>query len=462
MKYCPFCGSGLQETMVFCPKCGKRFLDAFENPEAAESVKLQSNDDVALPSTQEKVGVQVLDDMAEAAAASKSELEQPIKKNAKKGPWVLVLLILIFGVAGFFWMKGSDDTVSITDAANSVLYLEVCDDTDEVIATASGFVIKDGTTLVTNYHVIDGAHHIIAYTPDGENSVEVHTVLAYDEDADLAVLECEDNIGVPPLLLGDSDAVKQGDAVFAVGYPLGLANTLSDGVISSRYLDENNIDILQITAAISSGSSGGALFNKTGQVVGVICASYIDGQNLNIAIPSNTVSDLLVSDCVGYSLDERYVPPLYTDDAIEVSVEDLYYTPALYDGKNIVLTAWIAYSALRTPTSAESFYDMFLVEDTQCFLGDDKLSTKVNADEFQSLFMHRYYSEYIEKNSVPYIGACLYESNTNEGSLADLSFEREKLITVLGEFTYNPMYDEGGYITDPHPFHLKIYDYRLN
>ena len=291
MKYCPFCGSGLQEAMVFCPKCGKRFLDAFENPEAVDLEQLC--EETAEP-IQTMAAPPISDDAIEKTEEIASDTSQVPKKKSKKAVWLaVVLLVIVGGVVGFFCMGGFDDAVSITDAANSVLYLEVCDDTDYVIATASGFIIEDGTTLVTNYHVIDGAHHIIAYTPDGESSNEIHTVLAYDKDADLAVLKCEDNIGVPSLLLGDSDAVNQGDEVFAVGYPLGVANTLSDGVVSSRYLDEYGTDILQITAAISSGSSGGALFSGDGQVIGVICASYIDGQNLNIAISSNTLSHLL-------------------------------------------------------------------------------------------------------------------------------------------------------------------------
>lgn len=73
--------------------------------------------------------------------------------------------------------------------------------------------------------------------------------------------------------------------MYTASYPLGLAHTLSDGVVSSCYIDENDVDVIQITVAISSGSNGGALFNEDGEVIGVICASYVDGQNLNIAIP---------------------------------------------------------------------------------------------------------------------------------------------------------------------------------
>ena len=310
MKYCPFCGSGLQDAMVFCPKCGKRFLDAFENTEAQESVNLENNNDIDPTPVQASIEARVLDNVAETEPTATRETTPAPKKKTKTGVWVAALLLLMVGVVGFFSMKEPDDAISVTDAANSVLYLEVFDDADAVVATASGFIIEDGTTLVTNYHVIDGAHHIIAYTPDGEASVEIHTILAYDKEADLAVLECESNIGVPPLLLGDSDTVKQGDEIFAVGYPLGVANTLSDGVVSSRYLDEYNVDVLQITAAISSGSSGGALFNDVGQVIGVICASYIDGQNLNLAITSAELAALLES----------------RDSSTQISMKDFYQT----------------------------------------------------------------------------------------------------------------------------------------
>ena len=189
--------------------------------------------------------------------------------------------------------KPSQTPSDISVAANSVLYLEIYDDTNALTSTASGFIIDDGTTLVTNYHVIEDAYNIVAWTPAGDCSVNVSNIIGYDKVADIAILKCDTDIGVIPLILEDSDVAKQGDGIYAVGYPLGVAHTLSDGVIGARYTDNNNVEFLQITAPISSGSSGGALLSERGEVIGVICSYYVDGQNLNLAISSNMVQQLL-------------------------------------------------------------------------------------------------------------------------------------------------------------------------
>ena len=183
-----------------------------------------------------------------------------------------------------------ENIASLTD---SVLLLEVFDHLDNGIGTASGFLIRDNSTLITNFHVIENANRIIVKSSSGAYFADLADVLAYDEIADIAILQCDKEIQVLPLELGNSDTVRQGNIVYAVGYPLGIANTLSNGIVSSRYTDEYGVDILQITTPISEGSSGGALLNESGAVVGVVCASYIDGQNMNIAIASNTVSQLL-------------------------------------------------------------------------------------------------------------------------------------------------------------------------
>lgn len=305
MKYCPYCGSGLQDTMVFCPKCGKKYQDAVESVEIADF-----QPDTVATTAQKKIGE--FESIVSGVTENDTSVILPTKaENTQNGKTkkIIILALLCLLVVAIAFAKhtiSAKKSVDITGISNSVLYLEVYDDGGNITSTASGFVIDDGTVLITNYHVIENAYHIVAWTADGVDSVDISNILAYDEIADLAVLKCDSSIGVAPLTLGDSNVVKQGDSIYAVGYPLGLANTLSDGVVSSRYVDEDGVDTLQITAAISPGSSGGALLNSQGEVIGAICASYTDGQNLNIAISSDMILSLLSAETNPISMKEFY------------------------------------------------------------------------------------------------------------------------------------------------------------
>ena len=218
--------------------------------------------------------------------------ERVVKKAAPAGVAIFAVLlgvVLIATVAAVLLTKNQS---AVTNSAKSVVYLETFDPNGQTVATASGFLTGDQVTLVTNYHVIEGAYKIVVSAENG-NTSEANVLLACDPQQDLAILRLEHSIGAAPLRLSDSASAKQGDSIYAVGYPLGLANTLSDGVISSIYSDSFGMDRIQITAAISAGSSGGALLNTRGDVIGVTCASYVYGQNLNLAIPSKYVSALL-------------------------------------------------------------------------------------------------------------------------------------------------------------------------
>ena len=97
-----------------------------------------------------------------------------------------------------------------------------------------------------------------------------------------------------PIQFGDSDKIEIGDDIVAIGSPLGIQNTLSSGLVSNL-VNINNQKFIQMTAPISPGSSGGALFNMYGQVVGMTTAFLNDGQNMNLAIPSNEIKPFLSS-----------------------------------------------------------------------------------------------------------------------------------------------------------------------
>lgn len=256
-------------------------------------------------------------------------------RSVRPGWFLLSILCIIAataaGVSLWFQRTSEEEALPETDfseLAGSVLYLELFNREDELIGTASGFLVNDQHTLVTSYHVVQDAWHITVKTVDSDLTVNAIQILAFDETSDLAVLYCFPEVKAEPLTLEDSDTLRQGDAIYAVGYPLGLANTLSDGIVSSRYLNEYGSDIIQITAAISMGNSGGPLLDASGHVVGVVCAYYAFGQNLNLAVASNTLDALLTSEFHRTHLrdwtDRPEMPGLETGDAFEEVFEEKY------------------------------------------------------------------------------------------------------------------------------------------
>jgi S1-C subfamily serine protease len=172
------------------------------------------------------------------------------------------------------------------------------------LGTGSGFVIASDGTVVTNLHVVSlpEATQAEIRFPDGA-SYRAQGVLTTDSDRDLALLLVKaTNREFPVLPLGDSEHVQVGEHIVAIGSPLaGLSsvsteNTVSDGIVSGiRDWPNGKMRVFQITAPLSPGSSGGVLVNATSQAVGVTFAQLTAGQNLNFAIPSQYVKDLLAT-----------------------------------------------------------------------------------------------------------------------------------------------------------------------
>lgn len=166
----------------------------------------------------------------------------------------------------------------------------------------SGFVVSSDAKVVTNYHVIEGATSVVVKFPDGA-FYRIDGVLAIDPTNDLAVLKVKaSGKDFPFLPLGDSDRVEIGEQVVAVGSPLGFEGTVSTGIISGiRKANDLQLErvrdaiIFQTTAPVSPGSSGGALLNLAGEVIGVPFLQRVGGQNLNFAVPIKYVIPLLDS-----------------------------------------------------------------------------------------------------------------------------------------------------------------------
>jgi serine protease Do len=164
-------------------------------------------------------------------------------------------------------------------------------------ALGSGFIIDPAGYIVTNNHVVDGAHQVSVTLMDGDKFKA--RVVGRDAKTDLALLKIDTGHALPYVAFGDSDGAHEGDWVIAVGNPYGLGGTVTAGIVSAHGRDINEgpyDDFMQIDAPINPGNSGGPLFNQSGQVVGIDTAIYSpSGGSVGIgfAIPSNVAKAIV-------------------------------------------------------------------------------------------------------------------------------------------------------------------------
>ena len=162
------------------------------------------------------------------------------------------------------------------------------------VGLGSGFIINHRGCCVTNYHVVEGETRIgVTIYHRRENgdlerrSIRDVRILALNPFFDLALLEIptQKNMQFRTVYLADDDSVHEGDGVFAIGNPLGLERSVSEGIVSTRSRNMEGIVYIQTTAQINPGNSGGPLFNTRGEVVGVINMKLTFGEGLGFAIP---------------------------------------------------------------------------------------------------------------------------------------------------------------------------------
>jgi len=165
-------------------------------------------------------------------------------------------------------------------------------------ALGSGFVISEDGLILTNNHVIEKATEIKVKLESGKEDKEYDAkVIGRDPKTDLALIRVKPDANFPkPTHLGDSDAIRVGDWVMAVGNPFGLGQTVTTGIISAkgRIIGAGPYDdFLQTDAAINPGNSGGPLFDMKGEVIGINTAIIAQGQNIGFTIPINLAKELL-------------------------------------------------------------------------------------------------------------------------------------------------------------------------
>jgi len=181
----------------------------------------------------------------------------------------------------------------------SAVAIETYDSRGEKLSRGSGFFIETDR-IVTNRHVIDGAYRAEIHSSNGA-VYSVKGVLAVDAEGDIAVLKIDSPATyVRPLPL-DKTSPQEGESIVVIGNPLGLEGSVTNGIVSAVRDIPTFGRIIQITAPISSGSSGSPVVNMQGQVIGIATLQITGGQSVNFAIPSERISQLQIAPAITLS-----------------------------------------------------------------------------------------------------------------------------------------------------------------
>src|ERR1043165_3769568 len=204
-----------------------------------------------------------------------------------KSFWLLLLLFLPAP------LRASQDLLPdlVRRIKPSAVAIETFDSRGEKLSRGSGFFVESDRN-VTNRHVIEGAYRAEVHSSPGA-VYPVKGVLAVDAEGDIALLKI-DVTQIRPLPL-DKTSPQEGESVVVIGNPLGLEGSVTNGIVSAVRDIPTFGRILQITAPISSGSSGSPVVNMQGQVIGIATLQITGGQSVNFAIPSERISQLQMS-----------------------------------------------------------------------------------------------------------------------------------------------------------------------
>jgi S1-C subfamily serine protease len=204
----------------------------------------------------------------------------------KLPPWLALLALFFFAAAS---ARAEEESLPelIRRVKPSVVSVITYNAKGEVALTGSGFFVRPGQVL-TNLHVIEGAHHAEIRTFEGKGKTYAVAGLAgVDEDGDLALLSVEMPAERASVVEMSAVVPEEGERIFVIGNPLRLEGSVADGIVSAVREVPSLGRIVQITAPISHGNSGSPVFNMRGQVVGVVTIRVMNGQNINLALGSS-------------------------------------------------------------------------------------------------------------------------------------------------------------------------------
>ena len=193
-------------------------------------------------------------------------------------------IIVALAIAASVFAQNKSPKEIAREISKAVVIVESLDERGTVTGQGSGFIVTANGAVLTNLHVLQGAAMARVKLPNGD-AYKTADIVEVDDAKDIAILKIK-GFKLPAVTLGDSDKTEVGENIVVISSPEGLVNSLSTGVISGvRRFDTHRV--FQITSPISQGSSGGALFNSSGEVIGIVTYYFKSGQNINFAVPIN-------------------------------------------------------------------------------------------------------------------------------------------------------------------------------
>lgn len=216
-------------------------------------------------------------------------------------------LILLSHLLAFGQSRGVElDASTIFEKSSKSVVVVMCANRDNRVFQGSGVILRSDGVIATNFHLCGKAESGRVKLANGDIYDDV-SILETDERKDIAIIKIR-GTGLPALSMADSDQVKIGSTVYAVGAPLGLEGSITSGLVSSiRPVSEmfawaDGFRVMQISTPVTHGSSGCPVLNERGEVIGLVFAGRPDGQNLNAAIPINYVQPLVSTKNLGTAL----------------------------------------------------------------------------------------------------------------------------------------------------------------
>ncbi len=223
--------------------------------------------------------------------------ERPAKRNARSNTELLPSTINERSRNCQSRNRPLRPTLIASLAKDNTVYIQVEDEYGNAFAFGSGVILTKGV-VATNFHVMEGAFSAVAsLVKDTDRTFDVEGYYGVDELNDIAIISVP-NLDSRRKLCFEDTPVKEGEEVFAAGNPSGLTGTISDGMVSAIRVLDGSRNVIQITAPVSPGSSGGPVLNAKGNIIGLAVGTMVKGQNLNFVIPGKLV-EVLYSRSIG-------------------------------------------------------------------------------------------------------------------------------------------------------------------